>query len=109
MLTQPLCCVPVCATTIMEKRKKSRELSEDFRSKIVEKYQQSQGYKSISRDLKVPLSTVCNIIKKFITHETVVNLPGCGRKRNIYERMHRRIVESITECSRVPRLMDENV
>ena len=57
-MTQPLCCVPVCATTSMEKRKKSQELSEDLRSKLVEKYQQSQGYKSISGDLKVPLSTV---------------------------------------------------
>ena len=71
----------VCATPSMEKRKKSRELSGDLRSKTVEKYQQCQRCKSISRDLKVPLSTVCNIIKKFITHGTVANLPRRGRKR----------------------------
>ncbi len=70
-------------------------MSEDLRSKIVEKYQQSQGYKSISRDLKVPLSTVRNIIKKFITHGTVANLPGRGRKRKIDERMQRRIVRMV--------------
>ena len=85
----------LCATPSTEKRKKSRELSEDFRSKIVEKYQQSQGYKSISRDLKVPLSTVCNIIKKIITHGTVATLPGHGRKRKIDERMQRRIVRMV--------------
>ncbi len=31
----------------------------------MEKHGQSQGYKSISRDLNVPVSTVCNIIKRF--------------------------------------------
>ena len=82
----------LCATPSMEKRKKSQELSEDLRSKIVEKYQQSQGHKSISRDIKVPLPTVRNIIKKFITHRTAANLPGSGRKRKIDERMQRRIV-----------------
>uniref|UniRef100_A0A8C4RGC3 Transposase n=1 Tax=Erpetoichthys calabaricus TaxID=27687 RepID=A0A8C4RGC3_ERPCA len=79
----------------MENRKKSRELSEDLRTKIVEKYQQSQGYKSISRDLHVPLSTVRNIIKKFTTHSTVANLPGRGRKRKIDKRLQRRIVQMV--------------
>ena len=37
----------------MEKRKKTRELSEDVRHKIVAKYGLSQGCKSISRDLVV--------------------------------------------------------
>ena len=40
----------------MEKRKK--------RTKIVEKHGQSQGYKLISGDLDVPVSTVRNAIKK---------------------------------------------
>ena len=76
----------------MEKRKKSKELSEDLRTKIVEKHGQSQGYKSISRDLDVPVSTVRNVIKKFTAHGTVANLPGCGRKRKIDERLQQRIV-----------------
>ncbi|KAG2461144.1 TC1A transposase, partial [Polypterus senegalus] len=79
----------------MENRKKSRELSEDLRTKIVEKYQQSQSYKSISRDLHVPLSTVHNIIKKFTTHGTVADLPGCGWKRKIDKRLQRRIVRMV--------------
>ena len=61
----------------------------------MEKYQQSLVNKSISRELKVPLSTVCNIIKKFITHGAVANLPGRGRKRKIDERMQRRIVRMV--------------
>ena len=79
----------------MDNRKSRRELSEDLRTKIVEKYQQSQGYKSISRDLDVPLSTVRNIIKKFAIHGTVANLPGRGRKRKIDERLQRRIVRMV--------------
>ena len=58
-------------------------------------YKQSQGYKNISRDLEVPLSTVHNIIKKFITHGTVANLPGRGRKGKINERMQHRIVRMV--------------
>ena len=86
-LTQPLCCVSVCTILSMVKRNKSIELSEDLRTKIVEKHGQSQGYKSISRDVDVPVSIVHNVIKNFTAHGTVANLPGCGRKRKIDERL----------------------
>ena len=79
----------------MENRNRRRELSEDLRTHIVEKHQQHQGYKSISRDLNVPLSTVRNIIKKFTTHGTTANLPGHGRKRKMDERLQRRIVRMV--------------
>ncbi|KAG2470219.1 TCB1 transposase, partial [Polypterus senegalus] len=79
----------------MANRKKNRELSEDLRTKNVEKYQQSQNYKFISRDLHVPLSTVHNIIKKFIIHGTVANLPGRGWKRKIDKRLQRAIVQMV--------------
>ena len=49
----------------------------------MEKRGQSQGYKSISRDLDVHVSTVHNVIKKFTIHSTVTNLPGRGQKRKI--------------------------
>ena len=87
-LTQPFCCVSVCIILSMEKRKKSKELSEDLRTKIVEKQGQSQGYK----DLHIP---VRNVIKKFTAHGTVANLPGCGRKRKIDERLQQRIVRMV--------------
>ena len=87
-----MCCVSVYTTLSMEKRKKSRELSKYLRTKIVEKHEQSQCYKSISRDLNVPVSTVNNVIKKFTAHDIDTNLPGRGRKRKIDERLQRRIV-----------------
>ena len=46
-----LFCVTVWTTMSMEKRKKTRGLSEEVRHNIVAKLGQSQGYKSISRDL----------------------------------------------------------
>lgn len=79
----------------MEKRNKSREVSQDLRSKTVEKYEQSQGYKTISRDLEVPLSIVRNIIKMFGTHGTVGNFPGTGWKRKTDKRMQPRIVRMV--------------
>ena len=74
-------------TLSMEKRMKCKDLSMDLRERIVEKHQQSQGYKSISRDLNVPVSTVRNIIKSFTAHGTVANLPGCGQKSKIMEKL----------------------
>ncbi len=75
----------MCVTMSVEKRKKCNELSVDLRERIWEKHGQSQGYKSISRDLNVPVSTVCNIIKRFTAHGTVANLPGRERKSKINE------------------------
>ncbi|CAJ0965061.1 unnamed protein product [Ranitomeya imitator] len=75
----------------MEKRKETKELSEDLRNQIVRKHEQSQGYKSISKDLNVPVSTVRSVIKKFKAHGTVANLPRCGWKRKIDKRFQLKI------------------
>ena len=105
-MTQPLSCVLVCTTLSMEKRKKTKELSEDLRSKIVRKHGQSQGYKSISKDLNVPVSTVRSVIKKFKAHGTVANLPRCGRKIKIDERCQLKIVRMV---DKEPRLTSKQV
>ena len=98
-----LFCVTVCHAMSMERRKKARELSEEVRHKIVAKHGQSQGYKSISRDLDVPVSTVRNVIRKFKAHGTVANLPGCGpqgHKRKLDRRLQRRIVRMVEKAPR---------
>ncbi|CAJ0939345.1 unnamed protein product [Ranitomeya imitator] len=105
-LTQPLSCVLVCTTLSMEKRKKTRELSEDLRNRIVRKHEQSQGYKSISKDLNVPVSTVRSVIKKCKAHGTVANLPRCGGKRKIDKRFQRKIVRML---DKEPRLTSKQV
>ena len=70
-------------------------MSEDLRTKIMEKHGQFQGYKSISRDLDVPVSIVRNVIKKFTAHGTGANLPGHGQKIKIDERLQQRIVRMV--------------
>ena len=82
-----LFCVTVCTTMSMEKRKKTRD-------------GQCQGYKSIFRDLDVPVSTVRNVIRKFKAHGTVANLPGCGHKRKLNRRLQRRIVRMVEKAPR---------
>ena len=94
-------CVTVCPTMSTEKRKKTRELSEEVRHKIVAKHGQSQGYKSISRDLDVPVSTIRNVIRKFKAHGTVANFPGHGRKRKLDRRLQRRIVQNGGESTSI--------
>ncbi len=83
--------IVLCVTLSMEKRKTCKELSVD----LIEKHGQSQGYKSISRDLNVPVSTVRNIIKRFTANVTVANLPRNVRKSKIYEKLQWRIVRMV--------------
>ncbi len=68
---------------------------------FLEKQGQSQGYKSISRDLNVPVSTVCNIIKRFTAHSTVANLPGRVRKSKMNEKLQGRIVRMVDKDPRL--------
>lgn len=79
---------------------KTRELSEDIRSVIISKHKTSKGYKAISKDLGIPVSTVRNVIKKFAKHGTVKNLPGRGGKRKIDERSLRRLVRTVENTPR---------
>ena len=74
---------------------KTKELSEDIRSAIISKQKTSKRYKSISKDLGIPVSTVCNVIKKFAKHGTVKNLPECGGKRKNDERSLRKLVRMV--------------
>ena len=66
--------IPSSCMTIV----KTKELSEDTRNAIICKHKTSKGYKAISKDLGIPVSTVHNVIKKFSRHGTVKNLPGRG-------------------------------
>ena len=95
-----LFCVTVCTTMSVEKRKKTRELSEEVRHRIVAKHGQSQGNKSISKDVDVPASIVRNVIRKFKVHDTAVNLPGRDRKRKPDRRLQRRIVRMVEKAPR---------
>ena len=67
------------------RRGKNRKLFEEVKHKTVAKHGQSQGYKSIFRDLDVPVSTGHNVIRKFKAYGTVANQPGCGAREYLIE------------------------
>lgn len=69
---------------------KTKELSIDIRQKIIDKHKEGKGYRIISRELNLPLSTVGNVIRKFKNPgEAVANLPRCGRPRKLNEKKSR--------------------
>ena len=79
---------------------KTKELSEDIRRAIISIHNTSKGYKAISKDLCIPVSTVHNVSKKFTKHGTVKNLPGRGGKRKLDERSLRRLVRMVEKTPR---------
>uniref|UniRef100_A0A8C4QWU3 C2H2-type domain-containing protein n=1 Tax=Eptatretus burgeri TaxID=7764 RepID=A0A8C4QWU3_EPTBU len=58
---------------------KSKELSIELRDRIVRRHRSGEGYKTISRVLKVPKSTVSSIIRKWKEYGTTQTLPRAGR------------------------------
>ena len=52
---------------------KSKELSVELRDRIVRRYRSGEGYKTISRVLKVPKSTVSSIIRKWNDPDSTQN------------------------------------
>ena len=87
----------VCTTLNMDHRKLRRELSQEMRKKIIDKHVKGKGYRTISKQLDVPVTTVAHIIQKFKVHGTVANLPGRGRKRKIDDKLKRRIIRMVTK------------
>ena len=63
---------------------KTRELSTDLRQKIIDSHKKGKGYRKISKELDLSLSTVGNIIRKYKNSEhAVANLPRSGRPRKL--------------------------
>lgn len=84
-------------TLNMDHRKLRRELSQEIRKKIKDKHVKRKGYKTISKQLDVPVTTVAHIIQKFKVYGTVANLPGCVRRRKIDDKLKRRITRMVTK------------
>ena len=65
----------------------------EVRHKIVHVCLQSQGYKSISRDLDVPFSTIHNVIKKSKAHASVANFLDVATRENLMENCSEGLLE----------------
>jgi len=59
--------------------RKTKEYSSDVQQKIVELHRIESGYKKTAKALKIPISTIRTIIKKFQSTKDVTNLRGRGR------------------------------
>lgn len=57
---------------------KTKELSVDLRDRIVLRYKAGEGYRKISAAMKVPMSTVASIIRKWKMFGTTRNFPRAG-------------------------------
>uniref|UniRef100_A0A3B4YLX4 Centrin-3-like n=2 Tax=Seriola lalandi dorsalis TaxID=1841481 RepID=A0A3B4YLX4_SERLL len=76
---------------------KSEELSVDLRDKIVARHKSGQGYKTISKALSVPRSTVASIIVKWKKFGTTRTLPRVGRPAKLSNRARRALVRQVTK------------
>lgn len=59
---------------------------------MIDKHVNGKDYKTISKQLDVPVTTVAHIIQKFKVQGTADNLPGGGRKRKIDDKLKRRLI-----------------
>ncbi|MBN3290452.1 TCB1 transposase, partial [Polypterus senegalus] len=76
---------------------KSKELSVDLRDRIVSRHKSGEGYRKVSAALKVPMSTVASIIRKWKKFETTRTLPRAGRPSILSDRGRRALVREVTK------------
>ena len=75
------------------KMAKTKVLSRDMRDRIIERHKGGHGYRKISKEMILALSTVGNIIRKYKKYgDGTANLPRNGRPRKTNERTSRWIL-----------------
>ena len=80
---------------------KTQGHSDNVRRKVVELHKSGNGYKKTSKQLKIPISTIMAIIKKFKATGDVKNQPGSGRVCTLTPRTVRRMVRLEKESPRI--------
>ncbi|XP_075444851.1 uncharacterized protein LOC142488342 isoform X3 [Ascaphus truei] len=80
---------------------RSKEISEDLRKAVIDAHQSRKGYKTISKALGLPQSTVRQIVYKWRKFKTTVNLPRSGRPTKISPRTNQQIIQEVTKNPRV--------
>ncbi|KAK1786617.1 hypothetical protein P4O66_003058 [Electrophorus voltai] len=92
-------CSSTCQST--NQAMKSKELSVDLRDKIVSRHRSGEGYRKTSAALKVPLSTVASIIRKWKKFGSNRTLPRAGRPAILSGQGRRALVREVTKNPRV--------
>ncbi|KAG2456784.1 TCB1 transposase, partial [Polypterus senegalus] len=80
---------------------KSKELSVDLRDRIVSRHKSGEGYRKISAALKVPMSIVASIIRKWKKIKTTRTIPRAGRPSKLIDRGRRALVREVTKNTMV--------
>ncbi len=75
--------------------RRSKEIQEQMRNKIVDMYQSGKVYKAISTALGLQRTTVRAIIHKWRKLGPVVKLPRSGRPTKITPRAQRRLIQEV--------------
>lgn len=66
-------------------------MSKDLREKVIELYKTGKGYKKISKDLKMSISSVQTLIKEWKLRDSVETKPRSGRPTKISATAARKI------------------
>ncbi|KAI4885871.1 hypothetical protein NFI96_009846 [Prochilodus magdalenae] len=72
---------------------KTKEHSKAIRDKIVEGHKAGKGYKTLSKELGLPVSTIGSIIRKWKASGTTVNHPRPGQPFKVSSRAEARLAE----------------
>ncbi len=81
--------------------KRSKELPEELRDRIVARHRSGQGYTKNSAALKVPKSTVASIILKWKTFGTTRTLPRAGRPAKLSYQGRRALVRELKKNPKI--------
>ncbi|CAJ0967222.1 unnamed protein product [Ranitomeya imitator] len=82
---------------------KTKEHSKAIRYKIVEGHKAGKGYKTLSKELGLPVSTVGSIIRKWKAYGTTVSLPRPGQPLKVSSRAEARLVRRVKANPRITR------
>jgi len=82
---------------------KRKELSQVVRDKIIAEHKNGIGYRRISAQFKIPVSTIGNLIRKWKAHDSTVNRPRTGAPRKMSDRAVRKIVRKVQQQPRTTR------
>ena len=79
---------------------KQNQISQDLRKRIVDLYKSGIGYRKISNQLFVPLSSVETIIRIWKTHNSTHPLMSSG-PRKISERAQRLLIRKVKGAPKI--------
>ncbi|CAJ0965489.1 unnamed protein product, partial [Ranitomeya imitator] len=82
---------------------KTKEHSKAIRDKIVEGHKAGKGYKTLFKELGLPISTVGSIIRKWKAYGTTVSLPRPGQPLKVSSRAEARLVRRVKANPRTTR------